>query len=186
MGRVEFACIGREVWCLSGDLSRKWRALLLQGPPFEQGIETLASEARVAACSREACDDVPGYYRAVVTVLVRAESSAWFHSGNCGYRAQYFQSAAVGERANRCAVETLVQALDAQLRGTRSMPQPWLMESLHGGGTKIWIHQGLWFRYRRRADRQLAVSRWAAELQSQNEQRRKLALWASLVPLNEV
>ena len=185
MSRAEFACIDPTIWRLSNDIGPKWRTVLLDAIAYEQVIEKVASEAQVVELHRNQAEECPGYYRALVTIKVSPKACALFHSGCSGYRAQFYQNTAIGERANRLAVETLLQAIDSQLGETRSMSRAWIQASLSGSATKSWIHQGPWLRYRRRSNRLLAVSRWTKELLSESKGRRKLALWASLVPLDE-
>jgi hypothetical protein len=45
--------------------------------------------------------------RAVVTIRTRPEAVDQFHNSSSGYRAQFYVSPALGESANRTAVEAL-------------------------------------------------------------------------------
>jgi hypothetical protein len=185
MGHPKLTCIDPTVWRLSDKTSQRGRDLLLEEITYQQIIEKMVTEARVIKVHRNVSMKYPGYFRASLTIRVSPESCALFHSGRSGYRAQYYHSPTTGEHANNVAVTALAQAISSQLDSTRSMSLSWLNSSLAGSGTKVWIHQGPWLRYRRYSDRVLSVLRWDRELHSENEKRRKLALWASLVPFDE-
>lgn len=124
-----------------------------------------------------------GYWRAIVRLHVDIESCLLYHCGNSGYRAQYYVSPMLGDAANRKAVEVLCAAIDSQLRVESDAD--FLLSSLRSNSAKAWIYQGTWCRRSAFDDRLLEVPRWLLQLDSSDKNRRKLARYSTLVPLQE-
>lgn len=180
-----FATIEEKDWLLAHGTPKHCRTLLHGRQPFETIIRQLCSGIEVIEVHRNKAKSCPGYFRAQVRVRVHRDRCAVFHSGRSGYRAQYYKSVANGERANAFAVSSITRAISSDLRDTRLMSKKWIERSLLGRDSKVWIHQGQWLRQWRRIDRLLVVKRWNREVDSDDAKRRKLAVWASLVPQYE-
>ena len=180
-----FASVAKDEWALAAHTPNRCRALLHQASTFESVVRQLCASIRVVQVRRNRAKTAAGYFRASVRVRVLRRSCTVFHSARSGYRAQYYDSVANGERANAFAVSALVAAIRAQLTDTRLMTKDWMERSLLGRHAKVWVHQGHWLRQSRRRDQLLLVRRWTRELDSEDKKRRKLARWARLVPHQE-
>jgi hypothetical protein len=184
MSSVSFVTIEPSVWQLDASINARQRELLFSRASYVEIVDRLCREARVVRASRNRYKKNPAYFRTLVTIKVSPNACAQFHCGNSGYRAQYYQSTALGEAANRLASARLVDVVASQLPLSRLMPPAWARLSLNGSLTKVWIHQGPWIRHRARADRLLRVERWI-EGPHLSKSDRKLALWSTLVPWQE-
>src|SRR5207247_2371391 len=79
------------------------------------------------------------------------------------YRAQYYKSVRMGEKANKLLVSALMPLVLKWLARTpkRTCSLDWVRESLSRPSAKVWIHQGHWLRYSNNAERCLSAKRWA-------------------------
>lgn len=180
-----FASINKNEWKLSDDTPNRYRELLHGAMSFEAIVRELCARIRIIEVHRNKAESAHGYSRAHVKVKVHRDACTMFHSGRSGYRAQYYDGISNGERANAFAVRSITKAILSQLSDTRLMSVEWIEQSLLSRNSKVWVHQGQWLRYARRSDRLLIVERWHRQLASDDKKRRKLALWASLVPQQE-
>jgi hypothetical protein len=155
--------------------------------PYEQIVARLEREAIVVAHKRERARNNPLFFRAQVTLKVAASTADRFHSSIGGYRAQFYDSVERGLRGNAYALDRLVPLVLNLLDGRqkRTCPTEWFEKSLLAPDAKVWIHQGLWWRYAKAEDRHLRVARWFEEQSSPDPDRRAKARWAALIPEKE-
>jgi hypothetical protein len=179
--------VAPRLWHLSPNIPSRRRRRLLFGPTFEQICERLVQEARVVKHGREESRIRPGFFRLWVRVRVHPHALDLFHNSSSGYRAQYYQSRSLGERANAFALRKLSVIILCFLAtaAKRTCACQWVGKSLRAPGRKVWIHQGLWLRYARCRDRLLTVDRWERERTSPQRDRAKKAYWSGLVPDRE-
>jgi hypothetical protein len=169
---------------LASTIDPRLRSQLLEEVGFAEMVARLRSTARLLSVKTEKSDTHDGYSRAVLVLHCDPEAVSLLHSSRCGYRAQYYQGIAAGEHANAHAVGELRPSIAEVLRGRR-LSREWLEASLYTPLAKVWVHQGLWFRYRRIADRVIRVRRWQLGLRSTCKKERQKALWGSLHPTSE-
>lgn len=134
-----FVRASESEWLLSRQLAPSRRRKLLHGPRYEQLVDGLAQEMSLAKVAREKSRDVPGYFRAVVTLNVRATALDLFCNGASGYRAQYYQSADLGTLANRYALDRLLPAVTVLVAAAskRTCTADWVQESLCDSDAKL-------------------------------------------------
>lgn len=152
---------------------------------YEEIIREIAATCRVIAHRRDSSKKVRGAARVVVTVETAPRLVDLFHNSRAGYRAQYYSSPELGERANRYAVEQLTPIVLRQLHQAhkRSCPLDFVEASLSGLRTKVWIHQGLWLRAAASADCLLYPDHWTAcAKRAKGKNARKKLRWGRLAP----
>jgi hypothetical protein len=174
-------------WKLSQQLPPKRRRRLKNSPPYGQIVDGLVRQIALVRVARERFRKVPGYFRAVLTLRVRATALDLFYNSVSGYRAQYYQAADLGTVANRFALDRLVPQV---LRSVTSVNKPtcppaWVEKSLRDPDAKLWPHQGVWLRYARRTDQNLLVDRWLARQCDPDKKLRKKAKRSMLTPVVE-
>jgi hypothetical protein len=175
-----FLCVPANDWCLAPEMDRSRRNVLVKDIPFEKIIELIAQESRLVSIKKNRLDKRPDYHRVVIVLETASSAVDLFHNSRRGYRAQYYLGVRNGERANEYAVRALTPKVKELFAGKKTSPWTWVEKSLSNSEAKIWIHQGLWFRYRRISDRIICIPRWASHLQSLQRDDRKKALWGSL------
>src|SRR3954470_314766 len=182
-----FVRVSESDWMLSRQLAPGRRRKLLQAPQYEQLINGLIQRMSLVKVAREKSRDVPGYFRAVVTIRVRATALDLFYNAASGYRAQYFQAADLGTLANRFALDRLLRRLTASVAAAdkRTCPADWVAKSLSDPDAKLWPHQGIWLRYARKIDQNLLVARWLARRDDPDKKSRKRAKRSMLTPSDE-
>jgi hypothetical protein len=182
--RRTFGRVSTKQWRLT--LSKGRRQRLLSGVSFKEIISRISREATLLDCGTERKQKRANYSRAWFTLKVRASTVDLFHNASTGYRAQYYLGKALGAQANTYSVRTLLPLLRTFLKTRkRHRPWTWVHRSLTESGAKIWIHQGLWFRYAKSSDRHLFVARWAENGSSGPPERRRKAFWGGLTPGSE-
>jgi hypothetical protein len=183
MRTTRFARVPPKNWCLHDRVHYRRRQRLLHGSGFVDIVNTIAKDARILTYKRRKIRDIPGYYRAEVTLQIPARVVDLFHNSAAGYRAQYYRSAATGEIANKYAIQQLATRVMQILKGEykRTCPPSWMERSLLHPKAKVWIHQGRWLLIARLSDRNLSVKRWLYSKPSKKKRR----LWATLTPMNE-
>ena len=183
-----FATISSATWRLNRNVPAKRRDLLQKCPSYENIVETAVEEAHLLLHKRERAKSNTKFFRAVVILQVGPETVDLFHSSASGYRAQYYASVGLGERANVYALKHLVPRILDMLktREKRTCPRRWLEMSLSSKDAKVWIHQGRWIRHAKATDRVLNVERWVHEqVCCPDPDRRKKARYAALAPSAE-
>lgn len=182
-----FACITRDEWELNQRIGRSRLEILSSSPPYESLIGILRKELNLVDMKRERAKGAPNFYRAIFVVEFKASTLDIFFNSATGYRAQYYQSAELGARANRFAIEILLPDILAMAKGVAKKGHDlrWFEQSLHDMDAKLWPHQGLWIRRARPVDRNLSVKRWVDAQNVSDEKRRKKAIWSMLTPKNE-
>jgi hypothetical protein len=183
-----FVQVPKSEWVvLSRQLSPSRRRKLLRGQRFEQLVEELAQQMSLTKVAREKSRDNPGYFRAVVTLRVRAAALDLFYNGASGYRAQYFRAADLGTLANRYAIDRLLPAVTVLVAAAnkRTCPPDWVQKSLRDPDAKLWPHQGVWLRYARQVDQNLLVARWLKRQTDPDRKLRKRAKRSMLTPQDE-
>ncbi|HKQ24559.1 MAG TPA: hypothetical protein VJT81_08990 [Burkholderiales bacterium] len=170
-------------WQVRKDLPTRWKRLVQDGIPFTEILDGLSRGAKVLKVYRDPSRDLNSHWRAIVRLEVGIETSVLYHSGNGGYRAQCYINPTLGDKANSFAAEIMTAAVVPQL--TKEPDANFLLASLRGVLTKVWIYQGAWCRRRAHEDRYLEAPRWMRELESPDKERRKLARYATLIPLEE-
>ena len=163
------------------------RNRLLQGPNYEQIIRDLAASVHVIKYQRERCCGNHDYFRLNATLKCFSPVHVdLFHSSLAGYRAQYYIAPAMGEAANRFAVDCIGgRVCDfVKLHPKRSCPVSWMRATVEDEDAKVWIHQGQWLRAPSLAEKLLGVERWQEEVAS-DKCTRKRARWSQLTPAGE-
>lgn len=137
--------------------------------------------------ARERLKDIPGYYRAVVTLQVDAAALDQLYSSASGYRAQHYASPTLGSVANRFALDILLPRVGPLVAGLnkRTCPASWVAQSLRDVDAKLWLRQGTWFRYARNSDQNLLIARWLARQHDPDKKIRTRAKRSMLTPANE-
>jgi hypothetical protein len=182
-----YSRISSSIWRFDKCIEAARRRRLSVSPSYVALCALLVSKARVVEHKRQESRRHPGYYRIRVRLRASARTIDLFHNSASGYRAQYYTSRSNGERANAHAVKELSRLALASLTrvSKRTCPVEWVHESLIAGGSKVWIHQGVWLRRAARADRHLLVDKWEREQASPDAARRKKAFWSALTPSRE-
>ena len=136
-------------------------------------------------CERSRC--IPGFFRAVVTLRVRALALDLFYNGASGYRAQYYHAPELGTAANRFAIDQLLPNAIREVAAInkRTCRPDWVEKSLGHSDAKLWPHQGTWLRRRRMSDQNLLVTRWLARHHDPDNKRRMKAKRSILTPAKE-
>jgi len=181
---ISFKRIPSKDWRISSAIDGRRRRELLRGRSFANIVKAIAKHATVLTHKRARIDASPEYYRAEVTLHVKAMMVDLFHNSCTGYRAQYYHSAKTGEVANRYALSKLGPRVIDLLskRHKRTCPLWWVRKSLQLPAAKAWIHQGPWLRSPKKGDRNLMVNRWLGA----NPPKKKRVLWATLTPATEL
>ena len=181
-----FVRISPKKWQLNRRLPKALKKLLLRKTTFERIVDRVAKEAKLMSCERERFGNT-GYYRPVITLQVDPSTVALFHNAPSGYRAQYYRSARLGESANGYAVRKLLPRIRELLtgQGDQALTWQWVKKSLLDLHAKLWIKEGLWWRYAKRGDRHLWVARWVTQQRSPDSKKREKARWAALTPCDE-
>lgn len=182
-----FVRLSKEAWNLSTQLATSRRRRLQCPPRYEHLVDGLLRQMSLVRVAREKSRDIPGYFRAVVILRVRASALDLFYNSASGYRAQYYGGAALGTAANRNAIDRLLPSITVAVADAnkRTCPPDWVETSLRDPHAKLWPHQGLWVRYARKADRNLLVARWVARQADPDKKLRKRAERSMLTPANE-
>jgi hypothetical protein len=182
-----FVRVSESDWLLSTQLAPSRRRRLLQAPRYERLVDALIRRMSLAKVAREKSHDVPGYFRAVVTLRVHATTLDLFYNAASGYRAQYFRAADLGTLANRFALDRLLPRLTASVAAAdkRTCPADWVAKSLRDPDAKLWPHQGVWLRCARKLDQNLLVARWLARRDDPDKELQKRAKRSMLTPTNE-
>lgn len=184
---LSWRVVPEEEWVFDPSVQGPRRKALLDGRGYDRIVSELLESLAVETIQYLPLRKGDLEKRAVVKLRARPEAIDQFHNSSCGYRAQYYTSQELGERANRAAVEALSRACLSVVGSTAisSIPSSLLAKSLSQPATKTWIHQGSWLISARREARVLHVHRWQLALNSSDKHLRKLARWASLAPSNE-
>jgi hypothetical protein len=184
---VAFVRVPESDWVLSRQMSSRRRRRLLRSPEYEQVIDELTRQVSLVKVAREQSRDIPGYFRALVTLRVCATALDLFYNGASGYRAQYFHAAMLGTLANRLALDRLLPAVIplVAVANKRTCPVEWLAKSLHDPHDKLWPHQGVWLRHARKIDQNLLVARWLARREDPDKKLRARAKRSMLTPAKE-
>lgn len=158
-----FGIVPASEWLLS-DRVPGWRRERLLNTSFENIIAQLAGSAVVRSAKRKEICKRRGWYRAEVCYQVPAPLVDLFHNGAGGYRAQFYLSVLVGQRANQHVVEALAhQALGYCRRSPdAACPEAFVSASLGHWDAKVWIGEGEWLEGIEDERRDLRVARWVA------------------------
>ncbi len=184
---VRFVNLDAKTWMIGPKADRARRNALTTPASFEDIVERLRSRATVEAVVRNGLQADRSFKRVVAVVRADATAIGLFHSAASGYRAQYYAGVSVGEGANAYAVAALspIVMRFIQEHPNKRFGTNWARASLSGPGCKIWIHQGLWIRWRRLSDRMIYPCRWAEKSEPLSDQEKKLLLFGSLAPFDE-
>jgi hypothetical protein len=177
----DFALIPIADWTVSARLERAERNRLLANEEFSALVARISASARVVHAQRTTSRQHRGHWRIEIVLEAAGDDIRAFHSSRFGYRAQYFASVPAGDLANAYAVQALTGDVE-KIVAKRRLVKSEIEASLRAASAKIWIHQGRWFRERRREDRVILVERWQAGLSSSDSEARRKAVWASLHP----
>lgn len=183
---TKFARVSDKDWTIAETIGTARIRRLKRATNFESVVARLVRSARVEQLKRERARECPSAFRAVVILRVEPASLDDFFNSHVGYRAQYFVSRRLGEKANRFAISRFLRKVLAAASKRECPNQSFLKASLTHPYSKVWLHQGVWLRRAKREDRVLLVRRWQAELDSNDKLRQKLARWGSLAPANEM
>jgi hypothetical protein len=179
---MAFTRIPESEWVIHPSVAWQRRRFLLRGLSFEEIVQRIVQSANCVRILKNVAKANPAAKRAVVTLQMPPSLVDAFHNSAAGYRAQFYKSPTLGESANRYAIDALQQRI---LAAAKPSGRGWLRASLGTVDAKLWIHQGLWLRWERRADRNLLVSRWLASQNCLSRKGYPLANWAILTPAAE-
>jgi hypothetical protein len=184
----------KEEWLFAKDLPVGRKHRLRNAQAYEEIVKAIVKELESVSLSLETPSEQvareSGVARPLIKLRVARSLVDLFHNSSSGYRAQFWHDVELGEAANRYAIEKLLPPARVLLKSCRisqsrrsivdASLQPSALKAM-----KLWIHQGLWCRYRRLDERLLQVGRWHAQQNSGDHRARKLAIYGSLVPENE-
>ena len=147
-GAIRFVRVPSRDWCLDQAISGRRRQQLLRGRTFTNIVKDIAKHATILMHKRTRIKRHPEYYRADITLQLKANIVDLFHNSASGYRAQYYYSTKIGEVANRYALTQLrVRVINLLSKSQkRTCPLWWVEKSLQLSEAKAWIHQGIWLR----------------------------------------
>jgi hypothetical protein len=182
---TKFARVSERDWVIDKRVGSRRIRRIKHAANFEGVVSRLVRGARVEHLCRERASGCHSAFRLIVRFRVRPESLDQFFNSSVGYRAQYFASSKLGERANRFTVKEFFPKVIAEGKRRKRPKKDFIEMSLKHPDCKVWPHQGEWLRRARCEDRVLLVPRWQAELTSGDKARQKLALWGSLAPAHE-
>jgi hypothetical protein len=158
--QVTFGIVAESEWRLENIESVRKDRLLRT--PFKTILDAVTREATPSCWNIEPIRRFPSHCLAVINLLLPSQTVDLFHNGAGGYRAQYYLDIDLGEKANRCAIDSLVPRLRHLYADAQERPWPWerLETSLMHWDAKIWIHEGRWINDTPATRRNLAVERW--------------------------
>jgi hypothetical protein len=185
---AEFVRICENEWKLSQQLPPTRRERLKNSPPYGQIVDGLVRPIALVRVARERSRGVPGHFRAVIRLRVRATAFDLFYNSASGYRAQYYHAADLGTLANRFALDRLLPHILRSVTSVnkRICPPAWVEKSLRDPDAKLWPHQGVWLRYARRTDQNFLVDRWLARQSDPDKKLRKKAKRSMLTPFESL
>jgi hypothetical protein len=159
----------------------------LNSPAFDEIIEGIAQSAQLIRYRREQNKHNHNYFR--VNVTLRCPDNRLidlFHSSATGYRAQYYLDPALGEWANKRAIDSVAPRLFDLVGAVpkRTCADDWCASSIYDDSSKIWIYQGRWFRSPSYLDRLLEIERWDAD-HAADKTAKKRCRWSELAPFSE-
>jgi hypothetical protein len=186
-----FVFLSPNIWRLDGSIADpKRRDLLLSPPSFEAIVSELCKSIAIKAIrserkrSWEGPPPLPVRVIVILEVLRHKHLVDLFHNSAAGVRAQCLRSIELGGAALNYARDRLRNkanelAADKRIGG---ISRDVVFKSLELDSTKVWIHQGLWVRHARIADRQLRIARWEANEPSANRKVKNLLRYGSKAP----
>ena len=180
----QFAFAPLDAWRLD-NMPQARQARLLDETPFEEIVGRINKQATLGGFgwNRGKDGDKIGKLRWWVKMVASAEAIDLWHNARGGYRAQYYVNAALGDDANafahRVLAPTAVRLIQRDPYGQRFFPEG--AASIAHAATRLWVHQGLWLHYGRKADGRLYVRRWLDNARAGA----KLSRWAPLTPRDE-
>lgn len=180
-----FVRIPSTEWRLQQEVERARIQRLSHGPDFYEIVRSVRAFRCIARYKRTKLKDLAGFYRIELCLEMDADVVDLFHNGSAGYRAQYYASPELGDRANEYLLQELVPRICETVTSARrrTCPAEWVEKSLRAAGAKLWVHQGLWLRHLARSDRGLHIDRWL-RYQWDSRQRHK-RYWSQLTPSTE-
>lgn len=181
----KFARVSEADWVIAGSIGSGRISRLRHAENFEAVVLRIMRGARVERLRREPAREDHSAFRLIVYIRVKAQILDQFFNSPVGYRAQYFASCILGERANRFVINELFSKVLVEGKRGKGLKEDFIRESLKHRACKVWLHQGRWLRQAKREDRVLLVPRWQAECVSGDKARQKLARWGSLAPAHE-
>ena len=157
MTKTKFVTLRSTIWVLDATIGGSRRRALLSPPSFEDIVAGLCKAASVTAVTSQPQETwtgvAPPPRRVTVTLEINGDER-WV---------DLFHNAASGVRA-QCLHDVTA-------------------ESLALSSTKVWIHQGLWVRRARKADRHLRIKHWEAQEPTANSKKvRSLLRYGSKAP----
>jgi len=193
---MKFSQVPREQWRFAKGFPASRRHHLQESPTYEEIVDGVLKAFEIERVFAETPNaknlhSITARKAGVRRVVIRLKSDAWwidlFHNSSGGYRAQFWHSVVLGETANQFIINKLMPAARSLMdQGPLSHRVESIREaSLKPAEMKVWIHQGLWCRFRRLDDRVLEVPRWHENRESDDKRAKKLATYASLAPDNE-
>ena len=146
-----FVLLPSEIWRLRKSIDAERRRRLLS-TSFEKMVEQIKMHARLVSYELVHSYKRPDYQRAEIGIELPAALVDLFHSGAGGYRAQFYESPAAGERANHHAINALQELFVLNERIAS--------QSIGHASAKVWIREGAWCDDQLEQDRNLQVERW--------------------------
>jgi hypothetical protein len=186
-----FATLPEHIWILTEAVSGARRQELLS-TPFEAIVAEIASRGtpgkpKLRRNRDPIFDNCPrSLKRYRVEILLPCNLVDLFHNGAGGYRAQFYESIALGDEANaycRDAILPLIRSQEMKRR-LNWMDTP-AAASLNCQTTKVWIYQGQWIRPPRLRLQNLRVRRWQCDKKLDDTERKKRWKRSMLAPDNE-
>lgn len=188
MPETSFKIVPSTVWELSERVNDERRERLLK-TPFDKIVEMIIRNGKVgkvhyernkATISNHEKRSLKRYY---VEIELPTKVVDLFHNGAGGYRAQYYVSAAIGEKANNFCCKKILGLIESKRdREKINHHSEAETKSFSRPTAKVWIHQGVWSRHKRISDRNLHVARWKSDPRVTCDRRKKLLLWSMLTP----
>jgi len=180
---TRFARAPTRDWHLADRVEGDRRRYLLGAGTFEDLVSDICHSYSQFTVTREPKDGDPSYCRVVVTLHCAPALVDKFHNSVFGYRAQYYVSPDLGEKANAHFVRQISMALPSLEH--RRVDKDLVQRSLRHAQAKGWIKEGKWWRYASWATCDLLVPRWWAHRRSLCRSHRVLVRWAAQAPGSE-
>lgn len=180
-----------HIWILTDAVDDARRRALLS-TPYEAIVAEIASkgvlsESKAVPNTDSIFDHTPGSLaRYRIEIQLPCDIVDLFHNGAGGYRAQFYESIELGEKANDYCRDAVLSLLACQ---RTKKDRNWIgtpeAASLYCRTTKVWIHQGLWLRQEWIRLRNLRVSRWQCDEKTADTDRRERWRRSMLAPDHE-
>lgn len=188
---IMFRILSEEVWILSDAVNGIRRQALLS-TPYHEIVSAILANANIVRIKKEPNkhpvlgEDPKSLERYYVEIRLPCDVVDKFHNGAGGYRAQFYESEELGEKANDYCREMLLELVKSiEIKKDQAWMSRPAAISLYCPTAKIWIGQGNWLRLQYKFLRNLHVPRWKCDPNTVDKDRRKRWRQSMLTPDKE-